>query len=270
MITALSSSLGLILILTFTTSENHRALLLDYLIPSFLFFSIFLAIGLKKLMNRFVKNNIVHVSLLVILLLTQVGFNFPSSSHHNDKLVEIWGTELLNSLQPRSILILCGISPFAVYYLHLIKGLRQDVRLYDRFSFWTTHLRWSSSSPAAGSTTARPTRSPTGGAARRTACTRWRVTSSMGCAWSSTPTTRTCGCRWRRRGRGETSRPRPRRTASSSPRPRISPSGRTSAPPRSGCASAPPRATTPWHEDSPSSPNLREAHRARPDSRSDA
>jgi hypothetical protein len=137
LIAALSPSLGLILILTFASSENYRALFSDYLIPAFLFFSIFLALGLKKLMGCYVKNNIAQVSLLVILLLTQVGCNFRSSSHHNDRLAGTWGTELLNSLHPNSVLILCRPGHFVIYHLQLIKRLRQDVTLYDRSSFWT-------------------------------------------------------------------------------------------------------------------------------------
>ena len=137
LIAALSPSLGLILILKLTSAEEHWALFLEYLIPAYLFLSVFLAIGLKRLMNRYVTNKVVQVSLLVILWLSQAGFNFPSSSHHNDRLAEIWGTELLESVKPNSILILCGPGDFAIYYLQLIKGLREDVTLYDRFSNWT-------------------------------------------------------------------------------------------------------------------------------------
>ena len=88
-------------------------------------------------MHRYGKSNLVYVSLLVILLLSQVAINFRSASHHNDELAEIWGSELLNSLRPNSILILCASSNFHLYYLQLIKGLREDVILYDRFSLWT-------------------------------------------------------------------------------------------------------------------------------------
>ncbi|MEE8298264.1 MAG: DUF2723 domain-containing protein, partial [Thermodesulfobacteriota bacterium] len=139
LIAALSPSLGLILILTFRSDDLFRSNLLDFLIPSFLFISIFLAIGLRTFMVRYVKNKMVQVCLLLILFVTQVGFNFGNSTRHNDKLAEVWGTELLNSLEPRSILILCGGGQFQfpLYHLQLIKGVRQDVTIYDRHSAFT-------------------------------------------------------------------------------------------------------------------------------------
>jgi len=141
LIAVLSPSLGLILILTFRSEDKFTTVFLDYLIPTFLFLSVFLAIGLKTLMKRFVKNRMIQGCLLLIVLIPQVGFNFGRSSHHNDKLPEIWGRELLNSLKPNSILILCGAGQFhfPVYYLQLVRGLRQDVTLYDRFSLFTKH-----------------------------------------------------------------------------------------------------------------------------------
>ncbi len=137
LIAALSSPVILILILTFPANERYWSLFLAYLIPLFLFCSVFLALGLREVMNRYVKKNIIQVSLLIILLLSQVGFNFRASSHHNDQLAEIWGREVLDSVEAGSILILCGVGQLSIYYLQLIKGLRQDVTLYDRWSWWT-------------------------------------------------------------------------------------------------------------------------------------
>ncbi|MEE8238984.1 MAG: DUF2723 domain-containing protein, partial [Nitrososphaerales archaeon] len=140
LIAALAPSVGLMFILSFPSDEDYSALFLDYLMPSFLLFSFFLAIGLKRLMNHYVKNTLGQLSLLVILSLTQAGFNFQTSSHHNDKVAEVWASELLNSLEPSSLLILCSPLPasfFAIYYVHLIKGIRPDVTLYDRLSWWT-------------------------------------------------------------------------------------------------------------------------------------
>jgi len=88
-------------------------------------------------MNQYVKNKLAQVSLLVILFISQAGFNFSRSSHHNDRLAEVWGTELLNSLKPNSILILCTAGQLPIYYQQLIKGLRPDVTLYDRNSSYT-------------------------------------------------------------------------------------------------------------------------------------
>jgi len=137
LIAALSPSLGLILILPFPSTDDFKALFVAYFVPAFLFLTVFLALGLKQLMTRYVQTKVIQVCVLLILLVTQAGFNFGSSSHHNDRLAEFWGTELLKSLRPRSILILCVQGTLPIYYLQLIKGLRQDVTLYDRSSFYT-------------------------------------------------------------------------------------------------------------------------------------
>ncbi len=136
LIAALSPSLGLLLILTFPSDEHKEALLIDYLIPTFLFFTVFLALGLKEHMNRYVTNHVLKLSMLLILFLTQVGFHFPTSNHHNDRLAEVWGTQILNSLEPSSILIICGPpgEMLSLYYLSLIKGLRPDLTLSDSWS----------------------------------------------------------------------------------------------------------------------------------------
>jgi hypothetical protein len=137
LIAALSSSLGLILILTFPNDEERRALFAEYSIPAFMFLSVFLGLGLNKLMNRYVKNNLVQCSLLLFLLISQVGFNFAHSTYHKEKLAEIWGTDLLNSLEPDAILVLCFREALPIYYLQFVKGIRQDVTLHDRFSLVT-------------------------------------------------------------------------------------------------------------------------------------
>jgi len=137
LLSALGPSLGLILILGIPSTDQFRNNFLDFSVPAFVFFSVFLAIGSNGLMNRYVNNKMIHVFLLIILLLTQAAFNFPRSSHHNDRLAEIWATELLHSLKPNSILIVCGASPFEVYFLQLIRGIRKDVTQYDRLSIFT-------------------------------------------------------------------------------------------------------------------------------------
>jgi hypothetical protein len=138
-IAALSPSLGLIILLTFRSEDEHKTLLLDLLIPTVLILSIFVSIGLKTFMSRYVKNKVAQVCMLLILFVTQVGFNFGNSTRHDDKLAEVWGTDLLDSLKPKSILILCGGGQFQfpLYYLQLIKGVRQDVTIYDRHSAFT-------------------------------------------------------------------------------------------------------------------------------------
>ncbi len=137
LIAALSTSFGLILALTFPNDEERRLLVADYSLPSFLLYSIFLAIGLKELMNRYVKNTMCQYFVLVILLASNIGLNFTRSSYRNDHLAEIWGAELLNSLEPDPILVLCYREALPIYYLQLIKGIRKDVTLHDRFSLVT-------------------------------------------------------------------------------------------------------------------------------------
>jgi len=139
LIAALSPSIGLILIITFPSGDEYKAYLMAYLIPPFIFLSVFLSIGLTKIMNLYVKNKIVQICMLLVLLITQVAFNFSNSTHHNDNLAEIWGREILSSLKPGAILILCsnGLAQFPVYYMQLIKGIRQDVTLYDRWGWLT-------------------------------------------------------------------------------------------------------------------------------------
>jgi len=137
LIGALSSSFGLILILSFSRNDTYVALLFDYIIPTFLFLSIFFAVGSEHFINRFVAKRWVGIALLAIALVTEAGLNFKSSSHHNDKLGEVWGTELLNSLEPNSILIVCGPDSFALYYQQLVKGRRPDVTFYDQHSSMT-------------------------------------------------------------------------------------------------------------------------------------
>jgi len=133
----LGPSLGLILLITIPATEGNRSLLVDISVPAYFFLSIFLALGLGAPTSRYIKNHLIHIVLLVILLLCQAGANFGSSSRHNNELVHIWGTELLNSLKPDSILILCASGNHALNYLHLARGLRPDVTLYDRFSAYT-------------------------------------------------------------------------------------------------------------------------------------
>jgi len=137
LLSALATSLVLILILQVPSNELYRAYLLDFTVPAFMFLSIFLAVGFQRVMTRYVKNPAIQIAVLLALLLSQVAFHFPRSSHHNDRLAEIWSQELLNSLKPNAILILCDASPFQVYSHQLIRGVRPDVTIYDRFSWWT-------------------------------------------------------------------------------------------------------------------------------------
>ena len=137
LVAALCPSIGLIFIINVPNSPLYRSYLVDFSLPAFLFFSFFVALGLKTLADRYFNRMTIQVILLVIFLLPQVAFHFPRASHHNDRLPEIWGAELLNSLQPDSILILCDANPFLVYFIQMIRGLRQDVTIYDRFSWWT-------------------------------------------------------------------------------------------------------------------------------------
>jgi len=137
LLAALCPSIGLIFIINVPNVPLYRSYLVDFSLPAFMFFSVFVAFGLKTLTDRYSHPRTLQVSLLVIVLSTQVAFQFPRASHHNDRLPEIWGAELLDSLKPNSILILCDANPFLVYFTQLIRGVRKDVTIYDRFSWWT-------------------------------------------------------------------------------------------------------------------------------------
>jgi len=137
LLAALCPSIGLIFLIYLPNDPLYRANLEDFSLPAFMFFSFFLAVGLKGIAFRYLNQRGLQVSLLVVFLVTQVAFNFPRASHHNDRLPEIWGVDFLSSLKPDSILILCDANPFLVYFTQLIRGLRQDVSIYDRYSWWT-------------------------------------------------------------------------------------------------------------------------------------
>jgi tetratricopeptide (TPR) repeat protein len=137
LIAALCPSLGLILILAVPNTALYRSYFLDYSLPAFLFFSFFLALGLDKLFASYLKPRGWQWLLILVLLTSQVGFNFRFSSHHNDDLVHIWGTELFNSLPQDSILILCAPGNFALHNLQLTRGVGSRVAIYDRFSAYT-------------------------------------------------------------------------------------------------------------------------------------
>ena len=138
LLAALGPSLGLIFILTFPNDEHHFGLMAAYSIPSFLFLVPFLVFGLKTLMNRYEIRKWLQVTILIGSLVFQIGLNFARASHHNNRLADVWGKELLNSLPSNAELILCGQGTFPLHYLQLIENVRPDINIYDRNSFWTT------------------------------------------------------------------------------------------------------------------------------------
>ncbi len=137
LIAALGPSLGVIALLTFPNEAQYRGMMAEYWLPSFLFLSVFLAFGLKTLMNRYIRQKWLHLPIFLAILVFQMALNFSGASHHNDRLADIWGRELLNSLPRNAKLIFCGQGTFPLYYLQLIENVRPDVKMYDRNSFWT-------------------------------------------------------------------------------------------------------------------------------------
>jgi len=137
LIAALCPSFGLILMLSVPNNELYRSYFLDFSVPAFLFFSFFVAIGFDNLTAQAPKLKPWRWAVVIILLTSQFTFSFRFASHHNDDLVHVWGTELLNSLPQNSILILCAPGNFALHNLQLTNGVAPNVTIYDRFSAYT-------------------------------------------------------------------------------------------------------------------------------------
>jgi len=137
LIAALGPSLGVIALLTFPNEAQYRGMIAEFWLPSFLFLSVFLAFGLKTLMNQTIPQKWLHLPIFLFVFIVQMALNFSGASHHNDRLADIWGRELLNSLPRNAKLIFCAQATFPLYYLQLVKNVRPDVKMYDRNSFWT-------------------------------------------------------------------------------------------------------------------------------------
>lgn len=137
----LSTSVLLALLLGFPADERHVAIFQAYLVPAVILAGVFAAKGLQTLESLWSRKKTLRPLWFSIALAFGVAFslpfNFHRSNHRGDTLVANWARNLLTSLEPESHVILCGTDVFAVYYTHLVKGVRPDLKLYDQFSVFT-------------------------------------------------------------------------------------------------------------------------------------
>ncbi len=131
-ISFLTSSILVVFLLGFKHSEQYQAVIKAYLMPAAVFAGFFMALALDKIL---VKNSLKY--LFIGLTLINGATNFKDTSHINDRLVYEWARNGLESLEPNSILILCGQEPYALYYVNKFLKVRPDVTIYDRLSIMT-------------------------------------------------------------------------------------------------------------------------------------
>jgi hypothetical protein len=137
----LSTSALLALLLGFPADERHVAIFQAYLVPTVILAGVFVAKGLQTLESLWKVKKILkpHWFFIAIAVSIALGlpFNLHRSTHRGDRLVANWAKNLLTSVEPESQIILCGTDVFAVYYTHLVEGVRPDLKLYDQFSVFT-------------------------------------------------------------------------------------------------------------------------------------
>ncbi len=132
-----SSSFLIVFLLGFTHEPHYVAVIKAYLMPNFLFAALYMGFFLDWLYKRDFKKKRIITLLLGLTFLLNGVFNFKRTSHFNDDFVYKWAEKGLLSLEPNSILILCGQEPYALYYANRFKKVRPDVTIYDRLSIMT-------------------------------------------------------------------------------------------------------------------------------------
>lgn len=133
----LTSSILIIFLLGFTYEPHYVAVIKAYLMPNFLFAALYIGFAISWLLNHFKEHfKAILIGLSLVILLNAV-VNFKDTSHYNDDFVYNWAKKALQSMEPKSILILCGQEPYALYYVHKFKKVRPDITIYDRLSIMT-------------------------------------------------------------------------------------------------------------------------------------
>ncbi|MEK7690806.1 MAG: DUF2723 domain-containing protein, partial [Bdellovibrionota bacterium] len=126
LIGATSTSVLLLLLLSFPDTARARAHLEDFTFPVFIFLSFFVARSWSLWTPR--------VAIALFLMLTaQAVFNFPKTWQRGNHISELWARATLASVQPGSILVLCGPEAFAYAFVHDYRGFRPDVTIYDHY-----------------------------------------------------------------------------------------------------------------------------------------
>lgn len=137
LLSAIASSFLIIFLLGFTSKVLYQAVIKAYLMPHFTFLTIFIAIGMQWLFIKLKGHHIFLKVSLIILICIQGLTNIKDTTHFNDDFVYLWAKKSLESLEPNSVLILCGQEPYALYYVNKFLKVRPDVTIYDRLSIMT-------------------------------------------------------------------------------------------------------------------------------------
>ncbi len=107
-----------------------------YYLPAFLVFAVFMATGLREWLIYFLKafgeKKRTVLLLLVILILVMIPIyqfrqNLPDTDRSGDYYARDYGTALLTSLPPDSILIVNWDDIFTLWYLQMVEKVRPDV-----------------------------------------------------------------------------------------------------------------------------------------------
>jgi tetratricopeptide (TPR) repeat protein len=105
--------------------------------PNFLFAALYIGFFIDWVYKKDFKAKRLIPLTFVLVIIMNGALNFKRTSHFNDDFVYKWAEKSLQSLEPNSVLILCGQEPYALYYTHQFKKIRPDVTVYDRLSIMT-------------------------------------------------------------------------------------------------------------------------------------
>ncbi len=128
------ASMGAIIYLN--VPENFFRIMDRHFLPSFMLFSIWIAIGcygILSLINKFFKSNKVAIIVTTILLLfalpiNQLNANWTNNDQSNNYSSHNYGYNLLNSCDKNAILICAGDNDtFITWYLQQVEKIRPDV-----------------------------------------------------------------------------------------------------------------------------------------------
>lgn len=110
-----------------------QAIFRPYPVIAYAALSLWFAIGVEQTLKQLdsvpgTLRGIIAASLLLVM----ATINYPNVDRSYSRLVDEYGTLILESLPPNAILFLTGDNQIApLGYLHLVKGIRPDVTLYS-------------------------------------------------------------------------------------------------------------------------------------------
>jgi len=107
-----------------------------YYLPTFLVFAVFMATGIREWLQQFVlafgerrRPILLGLLILVLVLIPEYQFyqNRPAVDRSNDYYARDYGTALLTSCPPKTILLVNWDDIFTLWYLQKVEGIRPDV-----------------------------------------------------------------------------------------------------------------------------------------------